>query len=116
VTPASVGAPKPAAVRASASINALEMVRKERQRQAESEGYTPEHDDLHDEGQLAAAAAGYAAGVDLVYDGDASGPVWPFEGNVEDAVEGKSRLRQLIIAGALVVAEIERRLRAGERP
>ncbi|WP_458763529.1 hypothetical protein [Cupriavidus basilensis] len=32
----------------------------ERRRQVESEGWTPEHDDEHDEGELSLAAAGYA--------------------------------------------------------
>lgn len=94
---------------------AVALLQQERRRQIGAEGYSPEHDDQHDEGQLAMAASCYAVGLDVVVDDGDRIEVWPWEGNVEDAIEGKSRLRQLIIAGALILAEIERRLRAGEQ-
>lgn len=40
---------------------AIERIAAERTRQIEREGYTPEHDDTHDGGELALAAACYAA-------------------------------------------------------
>ena len=42
------------------SQGALDAIN-ERRRQVEVEGYTPEHDDTHDKGELAGAAAAYAA-------------------------------------------------------
>ncbi len=39
----------------------VQRIAAERQRQIDVEGWTPEHDDEHDEGQMADAAACYAA-------------------------------------------------------
>ena len=38
----------------------IEAIAAERQRQIEAEGWTPGHDDTHDRGELARAAACYA--------------------------------------------------------
>ncbi len=90
----------------------------ERQRQMDVEGWTPEHDDEHSDGALADAGACYAMSeraVALVDDLFLSATNqqriseypfgWPF-----DAEWGKpkDRRRNLIRAGALIVAEIER--------
>ena len=37
-------------------MSGIERIAKERQRQIEQEGWTPEHDDHHAEGEMAAAA------------------------------------------------------------
>lgn len=97
---------------------AVAMIQQERQRQIGAECYSIAHDDEHTEGQLADAAACYAAGKDLVADNreyNLDVAIWPWEESAEHAIAGKSRLRQLVIAGALILAEIERRLRAGEK-
>lgn len=82
---------------------AFEMVA-ERTRQVRSEGWTVEHDDEHSDGALALAAAAYAAGP-VEYDGHHTGAhLWPFEGKPKF----KDRRRDLIRAGALILAELER--------
>ena len=98
-------------------MTAIEMIAAERQRQIEKEGYTHEHDDKHVEGQIGDAAACDAVGEEVfVPDRSACSPqyntIWPWEGDVADTIEGKGRVRQLTIAGALIVAEIERLQRA----
>lgn len=97
-------------------MTALGLIAAERQRQIDAEGYTPEHDDKHIAGGLAMAAACYAAwdpAPDFCdVEEDYVEALWPFDGTIEDAVEGKDRLRQLAIAGALIVAEMERLQRA----
>lgn len=90
----------------------------ERQRQIKSEGFTPEHDDLHAEGQLARAAAAYAVAADTAaYEADKSRPAWN-----ESYIAGVARMwpwnwalwkptnkrRDLVKAAALLLAEIER--------
>ena len=43
----------------------IELISKERQRQIEEEGWTPEHDNQHTEGELALVAALYATPIKL---------------------------------------------------
>lgn len=84
----------------------------ERLRQQEKEGWTPEHDDEHDEGQLAAAAGCYAlhAHDDLSDRRYPDGPAWwPFDGKWW---KPKSPRENLVRAAALIIAEIERINRA----
>ncbi len=82
----------------------------ERRRQTEVEGWTQDHDDAHDEGELARAAAAYArhAGSDedsrQVNSGYAPEDLWPWTGFWKPS----SRRRDLVKAGALILAEIER--------
>jgi hypothetical protein len=42
------------------AISGVELIKNERERQVNEEGYTPEHDDEHDLGELGLAAALYA--------------------------------------------------------
>ena len=73
----------------------------ERQQQTTLEGWDKEHDDYeHSEGELAAAAACYA------YTQVENLP-WPWE-RQSDKRGKHDRRRQLVIAAALLVAEIER--------
>lgn len=87
----------------------------ERQRQKAVEGWTPEHDDLHDSGELAGAAACYA------HYTNARGWVFPTNpGDYQSADEPNNwpwdqawwkptnPRRDLVKAGALILAEIER--------
>lgn len=81
----------------------------ERERQREKEGWTPEHDDQHRKGELAAAAACYA-GFSDAYPNPGKAPYfWPF-----DAAWWKPSdyRRDLVKAAALILAEIERLDRA----
>lgn len=98
-------------------MKALDMIAAERQRQQTEEGFTPEHDDEHQNGEIAEAAACYAAGTAVFYETDL--PLWPWNPNAADGeriIQQKPRLRQLVIAGALIVAEIERLQRADPAP
>lgn len=82
---------------------ALEDIAAERARQVSAEGWTPEHDDEHSDFQMARAAGVYALGVWHVH--LALAPFWPWELRWWKV---KSPRRDLIRAGALIVAEIER--------
>lgn len=96
----------------------IELISAERKRQIEVEGWTPEHDDKHANGELADGACAYAMTntmVDLIGDSwghDMHLHFWPFELNYykknfnED--EGESRIRDLVKAGAMIAAEIDR--------
>lgn len=100
------GAPPPAGC--DALTNAARDVLAERQRQISTEGWTPAHDDAHADEQLARAAVCYA-----LPQGDYEIPeppeFWPW-----DAAWWKpgDRRRELVKAGALILAEIERLDRA----
>lgn len=90
----------------------LAEVLRERQRQIEVEGWTAEHDDDHNDGELAQAAASYAYPVFLTFNKDGK-PVrnlepvtWPEDWN--GWWKPKDRRRDLIRAAALIVAELER--------
>lgn len=100
------------------SQNVIEEIYAERRRQVDSKGWTPEHDDDHDAGDLACAAACYATGNNrLAVSGPFGGPdgtglrhIWPW---AAEWWKPKDRRRDLVRAGALIVAEIERMDRAG---
>lgn len=79
----------------------------ERMRQVTDEWWSAEHDDEENYyGELAEAAACYALP-------DYRAPLpWPWEPPNYDKRNKHSRRRQLIIAGALIVAEVERLDRA----
>lgn len=86
----------------------------ERKRQIEKEDWTPEHDDEHQYGDLARAAACYALGHRVkeyrIYSGaEFSTDVWPWDA---DSWKPKSPRENLVRAGALILAEIERLDRA----
>src|SRR3546814_786998 len=74
-------------------------------RQAHDEGYDPDHDDTHREGELACAAVAYAMPEWLNEWMDKNDiKIWPFEGEPKF----KDRRRDLVRAGALLIAEIAR--------
>ena len=113
--------------------NACRDVIAERQRQIEKEGWKPEYDDEHSDGSLAMAAVSYALPVTergtkevahhhewsgcARYDDSAWTPVgsaavpipWPWDGQYWKPGD---RRRELVKAGALILAEIERLDRA----
>lgn len=98
-----------AASRGGLSKAALDILA-ERRRQIEAEGWSEEHDDQHTEAELAMAASCYAAfaaapGNDTGK-GDGIPPTgWPWEWSWW---KPKDRRRDLVRAGALIIAEIER--------
>lgn len=92
---------------------ALRDVIAERKRQIDVEGWSPEHDDQHERGTLAAAAACYAlsARKGLSYAHAIREPLkahirqlWPFG---YDWLKPKNPRADLVRAGALILAEIE---------
>jgi len=86
----------------------------ERMRQVEREGWNHEHDDLHRDGGLAQAAACYAAHAGgMPQSGYGSMPYWPWD---DDWWKPKDPRRDLVRAGALILAEIERIDRAAVAP
>lgn len=91
---------------------ALEMVAAERQRQIETEGYSIERDLLHTDGALALAAACYAAYPVKLYQKIELAKNIHFDQLIPfskyDINPKHSELRLLIIAGAFILAEIDR--------
>ena len=74
-----------------------DLIAAERQRQIDAEGWTPEHDNNHDKGSLAEAAAAYVL---------CDRTLWPWD--EEDWKPGTNDVRRLVKAGALIAAEIDR--------
>jgi hypothetical protein len=81
----------------------------ERQRQISVEGWTPEHDDEHDSAEMAQAAACYALNAAEQRFTWPFDTLWPWS---KDWWKPKTPRRDLVRAGALILAEIERLDRA----
>lgn len=99
---------------AEATSRAAQDVLAERRRQVDEEGYAPEHDDAHDKGEIAGAAACYALYRSHVAPEELMGEgiiemSWPWDA---DSWKPKDRRHDLVRAGALIIAEIERYDRA----
>lgn len=95
-------------------------VLRERRRQPLEEGFDAAHDDDHDNGELARAAACYAMGaawLEMHRMGDGQGNIvdvpvrWPW---APAWWKPKSRRRDLVRAAGLLIAEIERLDRAAD--
>jgi hypothetical protein len=93
------------------TLNIASEIAAERLRQVTVEGYSEAHDDNHDDGELAFAAASYAwPGTTTIKTGNGSfdcDDLWPWDADEFKKFE-KDRRRQLIIAAAFIVAEIDR--------
>jgi len=98
-----------------------QLIAAERARQVSVEGWAPEHDDGHASGELLTAARCYlrpraerldhavvketpGVGVGVVAVPDD----WPFEPEAWKPERGSDRVRELVKAGALIAAEIDR--------
>ena len=99
---------------------AIEDVLAERGRQINEEGWTAEHDDRHNDGELAAAGAAYAINAaDQLHPysqgdgGNAQPVIWPW---APEWWKPKSPRRDLVRAAALVIAEIEKLDRSEPNP
>lgn len=85
----------------------------ERQRQISAEGWTPEHDDEHGDGSMAMAAAAYAvASIENEYSLASACELFSWSGWAKAWWKPSTPRRDLIKAGALILAEIERLDRA----
>lgn len=109
--------------------NGVALIAAERERQISVEGWTAEHDDSRTKGELARAAACYAH---FAGEYSSDGTIWREIGNrgdENDRMPGgwpfhpswwkpsfthdhTARMRELVKAGALIVAEIDRLQRA----
>ena len=109
----------------------VELILQERERQISEEKWSDEHDDQHDEEELALAACCYAAPEDIYIFGSRQVQVnssrgledagyfydyktvedyhdpWPWDEDW-DKREKHDRIKRLTIAGALIAAEIDR--------
>lgn len=84
----------------------IELIAAERQRQIASEGWSPFHDDTHTHGQLAVSAARYAvAHTKLTAVKRTLGQAWRWQ---SCWWKPKDPIRNLVRAGALIAAEIDR--------
>lgn len=84
-----------------------ELIAAERQRQIEVEGWLPSHDDSHTKGELAKAAICYAE-FSYTWCGRFT---WPWDASWWKP-NNKSTVANLVKAGALIAAEIDRMQRA----
>lgn len=106
-------------------MDGVEIIRAERQRQIEEEGWTPEHDDMYTDGQLTAAAACYAMAPEQIVKRYSDAFIfidpWPWDptwdkrprdtqGYLKEPTR-EERKRMLAKAGALIAAELDRILR-----
>lgn len=96
-------------------MTGIELIAKERRRQIEQEGWTAEHDARHVNGELAQAASCYAFRSSLYVGngskyrtaGGGAPSQWPWR---KKWWKPKTVLRDLVRAGALIAAEIDRLL------
>ena len=99
--------------------NGIELIKDERKRQIEKEGWTPEHDAQHCNSELAEAAACYCIKGDTVVSWFTSkvqahakitlerSLIWPWDRKWWKPTPD-DRVRELVKAGALIAAEIDR--------
>lgn len=92
---------EPGAVGSTAGLG-VALIQAERVRQMEEEGWTREHDDTHTNGELAAAGGCYALAMWSRTDCER---LWPW---AADWKPSDDRMRNLVRAGALIAAEIDR--------
>lgn len=87
-----------------------QLITEERARQISAEGWDAGHDDEHDEGQMCAAAECYAEAAELQVGGithvSDTPKYWPWE--YQWWKPSADPVRNLVKAGALIAAEIDR--------
>ncbi|WP_436407955.1 hypothetical protein [Burkholderia oklahomensis] len=93
--------------------DAMRDVLSERHRQVEHEGWTPEHDDEHDSGEMPSAAACYALSAGH-WSGALFEKFWPAHWS-RNWWKPTTPRRDLVKAGSLILAEIERLDRSAAR-
>lgn len=90
---------------------AIDDVIAERARQRSQEGWTEAHDDEHDGGELAQAAACYIVESSVNLPKNIISDYWPWS---REWWKPKGRRRNLVRAAALLIAELERMDRSSE--
>ena len=96
-------------------MSGIDDIAAERKRQIEEEGWTPEHDDEHTSGEIAMAAIAYASHATVGIQCPGHKPenyqslgvprTWPWH---RGWWKPKNPRRDLVRAGALIAAEIDR--------
>lgn len=95
---------------------AIDMIEQERRRQILEEGYLPTRDDNYKKDELAIAASCYLYAPLYPFNvasGQKPPNQWPLAPSAWKPVTG--RIRQLVKAGGLVIADLERELRKEEK-
>lgn len=96
-------------------MKAIELIAAERKRQIEEECWTPELDDQEQDGDLGRAASAYAMPDWSRLKSPYGTPIqWPWDAESWKPAPN-DRIRELVKAGALIVAEIERLQRLEEQ-
>lgn len=115
-----------AAARFALTLNPVEkrcdgvgLIAAERERQVSQEKWTAEHDDTYTRNELALAAAAYAMPLGYVGRNHEWQPfhaldVWPFDVSWYKR-DSDNRIKDLVRAGALIAAEIDRLQRCGSK-
>ena len=104
----------------------IQLIAKERERQITEEGWTPDHDDQHDSSEMAWVACYYAM-PSMIMDKCTCGHIIALSPDVMFDETGWAnehakrtgwvdRIKDLVKAGALIVAEIDRLKRKAENP
>lgn len=110
---------RPAPIRSSAGLSGVKLIQRERARQMSEEGWTPAHDDTHKKHELALAASSYLNAVASPdEEGDENGkvrPCWDWPWAKKWWKPSDDPIRNLVKAGALIAAEIDRLQRAKSR-
>jgi len=96
----------------------IQLITEERERQISKEGWTPEHDANHVNGEIARAGAAYAyaatlkppmresvTGIYSFRNNEIIRGLWPWE---SQWWKPSDKMRDLVKAGALIAAEIDR--------
>jgi len=86
-------------------MKGTELITAERQRQVEEKGWTAEHDTTHKGGELATAAVFYTLPLGHLLEEKMWPSSWAGMYNTKHQIP---RIKQLVIAGALIAAEIDR--------
>lgn len=94
-------------------MTGVELIAAERERQVSEEGWSAEHDASHDQGELARAAGCYAFPAYKLPTRHGLPEFWPWERSWWKPTPD-DRVRELVKAGALIAAELDRLRRAGE--
>lgn len=108
-------------------MDGVELIRQERQRQIEQEGWSPEHDDQHNRDELSRAAQAYLNAMEAVPYEDDNGicsgfvlkprkqwPAYPWPWEPSWWKPSDDPVRNLVKSGALIAAEIDRLNRLAE--
>lgn len=112
--------PKSEKGRSGDSLSGVDLIAQERFRQMAKEGWTQKHDDSHRRKQLAHAADSYLAvhihpSGDGTFGGSETGPTYNWPWSEKWWKPSDDPIRNLVKAGALIAAEIDRLQRLQSR-